>query len=158
MIRLVPMTPEDLRPFLDWIGAEYASLQVQNGTWEEDEALGLAHAETAEMLPKGLDTPDQTFRVILDQRSGERVGQVWYCIRYRGRRPQLFVQWIGIDEKHRRRGYATAVFRELDREARRVGAYWVGLGVDGDNVAALSLYAKLGFKPKNIFLAKPPEA
>ena len=42
----------------------------------------------------------------------------------------------------------------MDGEARRLGAYLVGLGVDGNDVAALSLYTKLGFVPRNIFKTK----
>ncbi len=155
MVRLVPMTSEEFHPFIEWINGWYAAEQVRIGTWEETEALSLAQAETEETLPKGLETPDQYFRVIQDEEPGERVGDVWFCIRHRGRRSQLFVQWIRIDEKHRRRGYATDVLNQLEREARQVGAYWLALATSGDNIVALSLYAKLGFKPKNIFLAKP---
>lgn len=156
MVRLAPMTPQDLHSFIEWVIGHCAEEQVRIGTWEEDEALILSRTMAEEALPKGLETPDQYFRVIQDEGSGEKVGDLWYSIRYRGRRPQLFVEWIRIDERHRRRGYATDALNQLDPEARKAGAYWVGLGVSGDNVAALALYDKLGFRPKNIFLARPP--
>lgn len=156
MVKLVAMTPEEFRDFTEWINAQYAEEQVRIGTWEEDEALTLARNLTKEALPQGLDTPDQHFLTIRDEKTGARVGDLWYGFRYRGRRRQLFVEWIGIDEKHRRRGYATDALHQLDDEVREAGAYWLGLGVSGDNTAALSLYAKLGLKAKNIFMAKPP--
>jgi ribosomal protein S18 acetylase RimI-like enzyme len=155
MARLVPMTAEEFRDFVGRNPLEYAASQVRLGIWEADEAAQLARAEVAEWLPKGLETPDHHFCVIQDHGTGDRVGDLWYCLRPRGRRQQLFVCWIGIDEKHRRRGHATAVLHQMQLEARRLGAYLVGLGVDGDNVAALSLYIKLGFTPKNIFMTKP---
>jgi GNAT superfamily N-acetyltransferase len=156
MAKLVAMTPKEFRAFIEWINAHYAEEQVRIGTWEEDEALTLARALTKDALPKGLDTPDQHFLTIRAEGTGARVGDLWYSFRDRGRRRQLFVEWIHVDEKYRRQGYATDVLNQLDAEARKAGAYWVGLGVSGDNTTALSLYAKLGFKAKNIFMAKPP--
>jgi len=155
MTQLVPMSPEEFRQFVDRNPLEYAASQVRLGIWEEDEAVQLARAEVAEWLPQGLDTPDHHFCVIRDEESQERVGDLWYCLRPRGRRRQLFVCWVGIDAPHRRKGHATSVLLEMHAVARRLGAYLVGLGVDADNVAALSLYTKLGFVPKNIFLTKP---
>jgi RimJ/RimL family protein N-acetyltransferase len=156
MVKLVAMNPNEFRAFTEWINAHFAEEQVRIGTWEEDEALTLARTMTTEALPQGLDTPGQYFLTIRNEETGARVGDLWYGFRSRGRRRQLFVEWIRIDEKYRRRGYATDALNQLDGEARKAGAYWVGLGVSGDNTAALSLYAKLGFKAKNIFMAKPP--
>jgi ribosomal protein S18 acetylase RimI-like enzyme len=155
MARLVPMKPEEFDSFIERSDRWYAANQVRIGTWEEDEALSLAQAETRELLPKGFETPDHHFRVILDDQTGERVGDLWFYTRHRGRRRQLFVAWIGIDPEVRRRGHATNVLGQLEVEARKLGADWIALATAGDNEAALSLYSRLGFQPKDIFLAKP---
>lgn len=154
MVRLAPMSGEEFRELAARIPEDYAASQVRMGIWKEDESVELARAEIAEGLPQGVDTPNHHFLVVHDDGSGDRVGELWYCLRPRGSRQQLFVCWIGIDGQHRRRGHATAVFNRMDGEARRLGAYLVGLGVDGDDVAALSLYTKLGFVPRNIFKTK----
>ncbi len=152
------MTQERFQAMTERVISHYAEEPVRIGTWEGSEAVSLARVTTEEYLPKGLATPGQYFRVIEDEVSGKPVGDLWYTLRSRGRRQQLFVEWIVIEEKHRRHGYATEALRQLEGEARRLGAYWVALGTAGDNSAALSLYGKLGFQPKNIFLAKniPP--
>jgi ribosomal protein S18 acetylase RimI-like enzyme len=155
MVQLVPMSPEECRAFLERSDRQYAQDHVRAGTWEESEALRRAHAETEQLLPKGLETPDQFLRVIRDAAKGDRLGEVWYCIQRSEGRPQLFVYWIGIDEKHRRHGYATEVLNQLETEARRAGANRVVLHVFGDNASALSLYAKLGYKATNVMMAKP---
>ena len=155
MIRLVAMSPKEFSEFLNRNPDEYAASQVRLSIWEPDEAGRLARAEVAEWLPAGQQTPEHFFQVICEEESGNRVGDLWYCLRRRGRRKQLFVCWIGIDAPYRRRGFATEVLHQMEAEARRSGAYLVGLGVDGDNVAALSLYSKLGFIARNIFMTKP---
>jgi ribosomal protein S18 acetylase RimI-like enzyme len=149
------MNLDEFRAFIRQADLTYAASQVRVGNWEEEEALDLAHAETAELLPKGFETPNHFFRWIQDEKSGERVGDLWFYTRYRGRRSQLFVSWIGIEPGHRRRGFATDVFSQLEVEARRLGAYSIALATAGDNAAALSLYTKLGFRPSDVFLARP---
>lgn len=84
------------------------------------------------------------------------MGNLRYSFRPRVRRRQLLVEWIAIKEEYRRKGYATDVLTQLEIGARQAGAYRLGLAVTGDNIPALSRYSKLGFKPKNIFMAKPP--
>ncbi|MFI5417564.1 MAG: GNAT family N-acetyltransferase [Candidatus Lutacidiplasmatales archaeon] len=155
MVLLTPMTAEEFRDFIDRRPLEIAASQVRLGIWEKDEAAGLARTEVAEWLPQGLDTPGHHFCVVQSEATEERVGDLWYCLRPRGRRKQLFVCWIGIDEKYRRQGHATAALHQMQAEAHSFGAYLVGLGVDADNVAALTLYTKMGFVPKNIFMTKP---
>ncbi len=137
MVRLVPMSPEEARAFLEWSDRQYAEEHVRAGTWAETDALTRARAETGRLLPKGLDTPDQFLLVIQNQTTGERLGEIWYCIQRSEGRPQLFVYWIGIDEQNRRRGYATEVLAQLEQEARRVGAYRVALHVFGNLQARL---------------------
>jgi ribosomal protein S18 acetylase RimI-like enzyme len=155
MVQLEPMTGEEFRAFIDWLDRDYASAHVRAGTWDASEALARAHAETGKLLPKGLETPDHFLRVIRADPSGDRVGEVWYCYQRGERRPALFVYWIGIDAKHRRRGFAAATLEALEREGRNAGCARIALHVFGDNAAAQSLYAKLGYRPTNVLMAKP---
>jgi ribosomal protein S18 acetylase RimI-like enzyme len=52
---------------------------------------------------------------------------------------------VTVDERHRRRGLATAVMAGLGTWARDRGASSCVLQVAGSNVPALSLYERLGF-------------
>ncbi len=158
MVRLEPMSPEEFRTFLAWLDQDYADAHVRAGTWDRASALERAHAETQKLLPDGPATPDQFLNTIRESSTGARVGEIWHAIQREGTRPQLFVFWVGIDEKHRRRGYAGEALRMLEAEARRTGCYRVALHVFGDNTNARTLYTRLGYRETNVLMAKPVDA
>ncbi|MCI4362978.1 MAG: GNAT family N-acetyltransferase [Thermoplasmata archaeon] len=155
MIRLVPMTAQQFDRFVAESVELYAADHVREGAWTAADAPAHARAELERLLPKGVETPDHVLRVVHEEATGERVGDVWFAFQQSDGSPQIFVFWIGIDEKYRRRGFASAVFAELEREARERGARRVALHVFGHNVDAQAFYAKLGYTPRNIIMAKP---
>jgi ribosomal protein S18 acetylase RimI-like enzyme len=53
---------------------------------------------------------------------------------------------VVTDPQHRRRGYAASLLSQLFDWARRAGSTDAALQVQGDNVAARALYARLGFQ------------
>lgn len=154
MVRLEPMTRGDLEGFLDTLDRGYAEEHARAGTWSREQALERARAETAELLPNGVDTPDQYLRVVLDEVSGERVGEVWYALRDEGGIKQLWIFWIGIDPAHRRKGYAAQVLSGLEAEARRLGVAHLALHVFGQNTGAIALYQKSGYVATNLVMRK----
>lgn len=131
----------------------YADDHVKAGTWAREEAVVRAREEFGQLLPNGLDTPDHYFRTIAAD-DGTDVGDLWYHRRAQGNRAELFVYWIGIDERHRRHGYAAAALSLLETEARRLGADRIALHVFGANAGARALYERLGYAPTNILMAK----
>lgn len=154
MVRLEAMTEEECRAFLETLIPEYAQGHVRAGSWKASDADERSRAEVTHMLAQGVHTPDHYLRTIHDDRSGVRVGEVWYALQKQEGWPQLFVYWIGIGEDHRRKGYAQAVFPALEQEAQRLGARRVALHVFGDNTGAIALYEKVGFAPTNVLMAK----
>jgi len=154
MIELRPMTPEELRSFLDWSIPDYAEAHVKAGRWKESDALDRSRKEHDQLLPQGVDTPGTFLRTIHDE-EGTRVGEVWFTLQEQEGWPQVFVYWLGVGEPHRRKGYATEAFRQIEREAKRLGACRVALHVFGDNTAARALYEKLGYAATNVIMAKP---
>lgn len=158
MIRLVPMTEPEYRAFLDWSIGEYAEEHTKTGRWTKEESREKSAAEHQHLLPNGLQSPDQFLATVVDETTGDRVGEVWYNRQTQGDSADLFVYWVGISPEHRRHGYATGVFQRLDEEARRLGARRVVLHVFGHNREARALYDRLGFEPINLVLAKtvPP--
>jgi len=154
MIRLEPMTPDELQAYLDRSVPEYAADHVRSGRWRPEDAVERSRAEHQQLLPKGVDTPDQYLRTVVDPDVGERVGEVWYALQRQDGSPQLFVYWIGIAERHRRKGYASAVLLQVEDEARRLGAARVVLHVFADNVGARALYETLGYSTTNLLMAK----
>lgn len=155
MVRLDPMTSEEYDAFQAWMIPEYARSGVEQGTWSEAEAAGESAKQFASLLPKGRDTPDHFLRVVRADEVEGRVGTVWYARRPTPAGVELFVYWIGVDEAFRRRGFASAVFTALEREAQRLGATSIALHVFGKNTGARALYERLGFRATNLRMARP---
>jgi RimJ/RimL family protein N-acetyltransferase len=154
MVRLDPMSAQEYDAFLAWSIPEYAAEHVRAGNWDPAKAIELAQAEHAQLLPKGPETPDHYLRTIVKEPDGKRVGEVWYAVRKQGPVTELFLYWIGIDEAHRRHGYAAEALGQIEREALRLGATRMALHVFGGNTAAQTLYAKLGYSTTNVLMAK----
>ncbi len=60
---------------------------------------------------------------------------------------EAYVQTLGVDPAHQRRGVATLLLVALMRDARHRGLDVVGLEVRVDNVGAQALYRRFGFAP-----------
>ncbi len=154
MIRLEPMAEARFREFWEATIARYADDNVAAGRWAPAGALARSRAEHERLLPKGLATPDEYLRDILDAASGERVGEVWYSHRSEDGPKQIWIFWLGIDPAHRRHGYAEAALAAVEGEARRLGSDRVGLHVFAANTGARALYEKVGFVTTNLVMWK----
>ncbi len=157
MARLDPMTPEEYRAFLEWIVPEYANDHVRAGRWRPNDALERSRAEFDQLLPQGVETADHFLRTIHDEQTGTRVGEVWYALRELEGWPMVFVYWIGILKDHRRKGYAAQAFREIESEAKKLGAERIALHVFSDNEGAIAFYRQLGYIPTDLIMSKRVE-
>ena len=63
---------------------EYVAEAVAAGKWPSDEAVDRARAETAELLPEGLDTPGMLF-LVAEAPDGAVVGRLWLGLERRAR-------------------------------------------------------------------------
>jgi ribosomal protein S18 acetylase RimI-like enzyme len=134
--------------------ASYADEHVRARNWSAEEAPEEARKAFEHYLPNGLDTKGHYVCAIVAAASGEKVGHLWYCVEPTKAGPRLFIPDVGIDESHRRKGYASAALRELEREAARLGADSIRLHVFGSNTAARKLYAGLGYSETDIQMVK----
>ncbi|MCI4330589.1 MAG: GNAT family N-acetyltransferase [Thermoplasmata archaeon] len=154
MIDLAPMTPAEFRRFIERSTVSYAEDHVRAGNWSAEEAAARSASEIQGLLPKGIETADHFLYSILGGPSREPVGSLWYALRRVSSRIDLYVYWIGIDDRFRRRGYASDTFQRLEVDAVRLGASRIALQVFGDNLRARALYEKLGFEPTNLLMAR----
>ena len=152
-VRLRALSAPELARMLDREIPRHAAEQVRHGFWDPAHALEASRAEFARLLPKGLRTPNYRFARLVDPR-GRRVGELWYIVRPRGGKPQVWVDWIRIEPRYRRRGYATDALRRLEAIARGLGADRVSLGVLVENRAARALYRTLGYTPYRLHLVR----
>ena len=131
----------------------YAADKVASGQWSEDDSLELSMKEYAELLPQGLETPDNFLFTITDLQ-GTAVGVLWFAVKTRFNSRVANVFDVSVWPSRQREGHAFRAFIALEDEVRRLGLSGIALHVFGHNKAAQALYAKLGFQPTNIALFK----
>ena len=59
-------------------------------------------------------------------------------------RSELYIYDLAVDERHRRRGVATALIAELRRIGGAIGAYVIFVQADPGDAPAIALYTSLG--------------
>lgn len=154
MVTLRKMTQDEYDAWRSASIAAYATEHVRAGNWTAEEAPEEARKAFEHYLPNGLDTEGHYVCAIISESSGEKVGHLWYCVEPTKAGPRLFIPDVGIDESHRRKGYATAALKELEREAARLGTSGIRLHVFGSNTAARKLYAGLGYAETDVQMVK----
>ena len=87
----------------------------------------------------------QIWEMLLD---GEKVGK----FEINGIRNEMTDVGIDIDKRHRGRGLGTLLFSEGLSRIREMGVKRAELAVDGDNLPAIRLYSRAGFKVDRTFL------
>jgi len=154
MTVLRPMTEPEYAAWLEATIPAYAADKVGSGQWSQEDSLELSRKEYAELLPKGLETPDNHLFTIVDSRA-IAVGVLWFAVKTRFDSRVANVFDVSVFPERRREGHAFRAFVALEDEARKLGLSGIALHVFGRNQEARALYAKLGFQPTNISLFKP---
>jgi RimJ/RimL family protein N-acetyltransferase len=134
--------------------AGYAAEHVCAGNWSKEEAPEEARKAFEHYLPNGLDTERHYVCAIVAEASGEKVGHLWYAVVPAAGGSAIFIYDIGTDEPHRRKGYAAAALKALEKESARLGAASIRLHVFGSNTAARKLYAGLGYAETDVQMVK----
>jgi ribosomal protein S18 acetylase RimI-like enzyme len=138
MIRLVPMTEQEYRIFLDRSIREYAEDKVRAGAWSQTEALARSRREHRTLLRDGLKSKYHHLYTIRESDGGEAVGVLWFRANLDSATPSGFIFDIEIDESHRRKGYARQAMQQLEEIARKMGLRWLELHVFAFNGGARS--------------------
>lgn len=153
LVQLRPMSDEEFSHFLDTAPAAYARDKVLAGNWPTRGAQERARAEFFELLPLGLQTPDQFLYRAIDE-TGEPCGHVWICVQREGRVRTAYLYDIGIDKTQRRKGLGAATLQAAEAAAAGLGAQQLGLHVFWHNALARRLYEKAGYLPTNLNMMK----
>jgi len=154
MITLRRMTQGEFEAWQPISIAEYAAEHVRAGNWSEAEAPEEARKAFEHYLPNGLATEGHYVCSIVDSATGEKVGHLWYCLEPTSTGRRVFIADIGIEDPHRRKGYAAAALKVLEKEAAALGAHAIRLHVFGDNTAARKLYAGLEYRETDVQMVK----
>jgi ribosomal protein S18 acetylase RimI-like enzyme len=144
------MTQAEFESYLEPAIADYAEGHVADGQWAPAEALDKARKEFHELLPQGVQTPNQyLFSLVNDAQ--QKVGMLWFALRGQG---SAWVYDVRIDEAFRRHGYGSAAFGEMEKKVRALGGIKIALHVFGANHGARAMYEKLGYQTTNVLMAK----
>ena len=151
---LRPMTEPEYAAWLEAAIPAYAADKVASGQWSEEDSLERSRSEYAELLPQGLETPDNQLFTIIDSQATP-VGVLWFAVKTRFNARVANVFDVSVWPQHQRKGHAFRAFVALEDEVRGLGLSGIALHVFGHNKGARALYAKLGFQPTNINMFKP---
>ena len=101
---------------------------------------------------------EENSRVIVADIEGEIVGfaVIQYIVKkespFNKERRYLHIEEFGVDEKHRRKGIATAIINFSKEEAKQHGFYKIELDMWEFNDGALAFYECVGFKTYRRYL------
>ena len=154
MRALREITETEYAAWLDQAVRAYAQDKVTSGAWAENGAHERSRVEHEALLPQGRQTTGHHLYSILAE-SGEVVGTIWFAAETRGDSRVAYIYNIFIDPSRRRKGNATRAIAALEHQIKPLGLTGIALHVFAHNLAAKSLYEKLGFKPMNFNLYKP---
>ena len=147
------MTPIEYAAWLEESIPAYAADKVASGQWTQEESLERSQKENDELLPEGLQTPDNYLFTIVDS-SALAVGMLWFTVKTKFNARIAFVFDVSVKPERQREGHAMRAFYDLEEEVQRLGLSGIALHVFGHNAGARALYAKLGYEPTNLSLFK----
>jgi len=140
------MTEAEFEAYLQRAISGYADQHVAAGSWLAEDAEKRAAAETAQLLPDGLETEDMLF-FVAETEDGHAVGWVWLCLKSpRGERGFAWIYDIEVVADRRGEGYGRALLAAAEAELRLRDVPAVALNVFGPNVVAQRLYATAGYE------------
>ncbi|WKA56152.1 GNAT family N-acetyltransferase [Planococcus shixiaomingii] len=138
--------------FIEKLVAEYAGEHIKAGTWDPEEAHGLAQSQIQQLVPEGLGTSGHRFFIALDK--SEPVGSVWLNIQPREKKKQAFIFDLKIEEQQQGKGYGKAIMAALDEYAKAENFEKIALHVFAHNERALKLYQTMGYEIKSYNMEK----
>ena len=154
MVKLVPMTDAEFAEYLDTVIELYAQAHIRAGDCDAADALELAQADYAMLLPEGLHTAGQYLYSMFDETTDARVGMIWFAVKERRGKKSAFIYDFLVSEEHRGKGYGAQTLSKVDRTVEKMGVARISLNVMGHNHVARALYEKQGYAITGIGMTK----
>lgn len=134
--------------------AEFATQLAEAESVNFDVALKNASDQFNKLVSEGLQTPDQFFFEVFEEKSGNSIGFVWLGIQQRLLRKVVSINEITIKAPYRNKGFGRALMNCVEQEAKKVKANRVRLHVFQRNKVAYNMYLNLGYVPTSIDMVK----
>lgn len=152
VVRLVRMTSEQYKTWLDANVKFYAEEKVRVGNVSAEEAMQVSQNEFEQIMPDGLDTLDTYVFNVRDEDSDQDVGTLWLKVRDEGK--EMFIYGVEINEDVRGKGYGRQTMQALEALVKHMGIPKISLHVFGYNDVAINLYKSSGYVATNILMSK----
>ncbi len=154
MIYLKPMDQSVFNQFKITSQNEYAKNFATAEGVSLEYGLKNAAEQFSKLVPHGLETPCQLFFEALEEKTDISVGYLWLSNKEHMGRKITSINDIIIHTMHRGRGLGKALMSCVEHEAQKAGSSKLRLHVFYHNEVARNLYARMGFQPTNLDMAK----
>ena len=145
-ILLKKMTESEFNEYFKKLVVDYAKENVENGHWEEDEALELSRQQTNALLPQGLNTENHYLFSLFSDKLNMNVGYLWVQIQETKSIKKAFIFDIELIEMFRGKGLGKETLQVLEDWLKTQNVKTLALHVFDKNTVARKLYFKFGFK------------
>ena len=136
-----PFTRHEFAQYEEWSIGSYAEALIRSGTETKADALAVSAEEFEELLPDGLDTPDN-FLYYAENEYGENVGFVWLTFI---ETDDVCIGDFGVSPDYRAQGYGGAILRALEHMLSEKGVRRLSTHVFDCDITMLRLYKDCGF-------------
>ncbi|MFI9650595.1 GNAT family N-acetyltransferase [Streptomyces sp. NPDC052040] len=137
-----PMTGAEYPEWLAFEKASYAEGIVRAGALDAVEAARKADRDFAELIPEGLETPENTFLVL--EAAGEPIGTGW--LKHAHLPGVTYGYSLHVQERYRGKGYGRAAMAVGERATLAGGDSVLMFTVWGGNEVAMNLYTSAGYR------------
>lgn len=151
MLSLIKMTQNSFNHYISSAIETFASEKVANGTLDEENAISNSKKQYDELLPCGLETPDNYFYDILNKE--QIIGYIWIA-KSRDNHTTAFIYDFEIYDKFQNTGYGSNAIELIGIKAKELGFTSLALHVFGSNSRAIHVYTKTGFEITDINMQK----
>ncbi|HVA71443.1 MAG TPA: GNAT family N-acetyltransferase [Acidimicrobiales bacterium] len=151
MIRLVPISDQDLKVWLTAMWTDYRAQLLGTGLTSEEASLNIEQNEKA-LFVDGAPNDDQRIFDVMDNET--KVGTLWLATREERSAGEWFVYDIVIDEEFRGKGFGRSTMKAAEDYVKSQGGTRLALNVFGPNAVARGLYESLEYKIMNIGMRK----
>lgn len=143
-VTLEPMSPVEFAAFWEESFQHHVRELTEQEGLSQEQARAETERELSEMLPDGLDTPDNYLLTVCA--GGRNVGFLWFLTELHKNTRQAFLCDFAIHPTERRKGYAQSALEKWEAKAHSLGCRECVLFVSDTNPAARALYDKCGYR------------
>jgi len=137
------MTRDEFSKYRKLSLEEYAQDIARNFRRPIDEVRTEAKQQVRRILRNGLSTPGHFLYNVLEKKTSETIGLIWFNVDDDKKR--AFLYDILIYQPHRGKGYGRRTLELLETKLRNLGVTQFGLHVFAHNQVAIKLYKTHGF-------------